>query len=191
MKIPSITTPAAEGLIGRLCAGTTSKRSDYRVLWIGEHLAIVKWKGGSYHNRGRNYVNGDVSLKDLTRAPTVNRTRAPTVKKYLEVNRSPREWEVTDAEKQGYDIGLLTKAHLAKYIADAEKRDAGWLAERAAAATATRIRRAAEERKRNLEQEVRRSKQVLLVAAEDNEELSGLAADYRAAIAALNAEVAP
>ena len=36
-----------------LCAGDSAKMRDYRVLWIGTHLALVQWQGGSYRMNGK------------------------------------------------------------------------------------------------------------------------------------------
>lgn len=52
-------TPAADRIVAQLCRGTTSKRLAYQVMFIGKHIALVKWRG---ENDQGYHVSGDVKI---------------------------------------------------------------------------------------------------------------------------------
>lgn len=137
MKVQPITTPGAQALIREICSGTTSRTDDYRVLWLGVNLALVRWHGYIYEGRWW----------------------PATVSRY---ERSGcREWDCMKITRQT----PLTQAVLDKLIADAEVRDAGWEAKLAAAAAAEKVMDQAREARQAAEQEVRNRHGELLDAA--------------------------
>ena len=77
LTIPKAERLRALGVVGRFCSGTSSKNSDYRVLWLGNHVALVQWKGGAFSHRGtRDYIPGDVQIVPIT-DPRLSHTSAP------------------------------------------------------------------------------------------------------------------
>lgn len=51
--------PEADVIVRRYTRGTTSGRKDYQVMFVGEHVMLVKWRGG----RGRySHISGYVQV---------------------------------------------------------------------------------------------------------------------------------
>lgn len=164
-----------------MASGTTTRADDLTVLWVGEHLALVKHLGGSYYdNGGRNYV-----------APWVDVVDIETVGKRYGQPGSIRR-HVWDCSRDG--DGRLTPKRLAALIDEWQERDAGWADEVAAEVARREAERHAEERRRQQERRVRQAEHardqigelILSACAKGNDKiLSSLAANYRKAPADL------
>lgn len=126
---PAVRTRALS-LLGRYCSGTTSRPGDdTHVLWMGEHVALIKNDGGYYHNRGAHYVSGGVQ-RVLINDPRDLRvdglmaydTAADRVLRIVrEVHNSSSD---PGADSRGRTMGRLTPAILAQHIEAAQKIDA-------------------------------------------------------------------
>ena len=121
-----IDSPEARDLIARRINGTTSKPSDYTCLWLGEHLALLRWKGSSR----RGWSPASLRLVDKAGGGGINRTTSSLDKHYGDITRA----------------SPLTKARLSSEIAAAKVADASWLdtvaAKRAAKRAANKEREA-------------------------------------------------
>ena len=149
----AINTPAAAALASAITRGTTGKNRDYRVLWMGKHLAIVHWKGGSTYRFGASErISGDVTLRDLS---------GDEIKRYLAVSRDVDSYPAV----RDYEVGMLTAARLAAYIADATERDDNRLDELKTIAAARKAANAHREEGYRLDEIVRVTRADVLVAA--------------------------
>jgi hypothetical protein len=130
-----------EAIIEKRCSGTTTQTSRCKILWKGEHLALLKLSGHNYEGRWRP---GSVSLVD-------------------QVFAGGTAWGSGYDHPERVDVKLftpqrnnaLTKAKLAELIEIAEKADADYPAqvkEREAAQEETRRQREAAQAKRDAAQ---------------------------------------
>ena len=117
-----IDSPEVRDLIARRINGTTSKPSDYTCLWLGEHLALLRWKGSSR----RGWSPASLRLVDKAGGGGINRTTSSLDKHYGDITRA----------------SPLTKARLSSEIAAAKVADARWLDTVAAKRAANKEREA-------------------------------------------------
>ena len=68
-KVEHIANQTTHKIRQRLCHGTTSNPAEYLVFHCdtGKGFALVKWNGGTYYNRGPNYVSPSVYFIPLKR----------------------------------------------------------------------------------------------------------------------------
>jgi len=119
MRKDAITTPEALSICSQLAAGTTAKADDYSVLWLGEKLALVHFKAGSFSDgRGGGYCSPWLDRVLISR-PT-----AYLYKMELLVPACAIASNVHDCDQD--KDGRLTKAKLAALIADAQDIEERW-----------------------------------------------------------------
>lgn len=147
--LPNITSPEALGLKYRMASGTTTPNSKLRVLWIGAHLALVRWPG---ENGKDGWWPGHIELVDIEHAGRSSYLRG--------VNQTVHDFE---ADRDG----RLTKEKLDVLIHVAILRDAGWLEEVAAREAARHESEEASSRKQAWEGAIRTAEQYVLASARE------------------------
>jgi hypothetical protein len=179
VKIPYLTTPEAQSLIACLIDGTTSVPDDYKVLWMGEHLALIRWRGHTYRGRWN-----------------------PATVRLIRIDAA-KPWDVDGSVRMQITRQIrLTQTVLDTLIENAAARDAGWVAEMDKKATTSAAAAAAANALRQAETDVKHCRVKLLDAAEalcleeragfcdsfpDKALLCYAAAQYKMALAALDA----
>lgn len=114
-KAPEILTDEAFKLAERRCAGTSTDPRAVKVLWIGEHLALLKMPGGKYHSHGVQYCPARVEL--VNKHPVAGRTiRHGYIRATVHTSGKNAD-------------GYLTKGRSEQLIERAKTRDENWLNE--------------------------------------------------------------
>ena len=148
-RIQQLETPAATSLVARMCYGTTSQLTDYSVLWMGEHLALVRWKGYTYQSVWHPATVWCMSLNGCRRVRSRSSNLASLSLSWRGITReSP-----------------LTQAVLDELIVEAAARDHEWPEEMAAAEEKAESKRVREQEQQVAREAVNKAHGALLTAA--------------------------
>jgi len=169
----------AADLARRITAMTTTRPEELVVLWVGEHLALVKYPGGSYSTAGgRHYVS-----------PWVDAVTIAGQRGGHHGHLEKRVWNCSQTAD-----GRLTPQRVKALVAEWEEQDAGWLDKLAAEKAAKDAEDAAEARRAEWRRKIRQAEfnrnhigeLILSAAAKGNDKiLPSLAANYRKAVDAV------
>lgn len=155
-----LSAETARQIVARITHGVSGYRTPPKVLWVGKHLALVKFCGSTSHNRGAYYTPGKIALVTIDDGGRGGYSPASVHQSVWTVTRTPGV-DPRYGRADRVNTGPISKAVLAALIASAEREDSAYPAFReqrlaeiaaneaerdAAAAKATAARKAEQHR---------------------------------------------